>query len=72
MGKLNVNVGDEVYLKCTISRIEKRKYVDEEDYFIEVEFPDWFYDTGYGSKKNKTDTVMWNQHLLFTPNGEEA
>ena len=72
MGKLNVNVGDTVYLKCTVSRIEKSKSETKEDFFIDVEFPDWFYETGYGTKKTKTDMVLWSQHLLFTPNGEEA
>ena len=71
MSRLNVNVGDSVYLKCTVTKIEKRN-TEKEDYFIDVEFPDWFYETGYGSKKNKTDRVLWSQHLLFTPEGKEG
>ena len=66
MGKLNVNVGDEVYLKCRVTRIKETPSHD--DYYIDVAYPDWF---GEFNKEREAN-VTWSQHLLFTPDGKEA
>lgn len=69
MGKLNVNVGDEVYLKCRVKSIEERPRTDyeEEDYRINLVYPDW-----YNEFDEKKAYVVWSQHLLYTPDGKEA
>ena len=70
MGKLNVQVGDEVYIKATVTEIRKRPVSsgEEPDFYIDLEIPHWM----HGSSIPNTVNVAWSQHLLFTENGEGA
>jgi len=70
MGKLNVNVGDTVYVKATVTEISKKvvKSGDEPDFYIDLEIPHW----EHGSRIPNRVNLIWSQHLLFTPEGEEA
>ena len=70
MGKLKVNVGDTVYVKATVTEISKKvvRTGEEPDYYIDLEIPHWSDNTRIPNHVNLT----WSQHLLFTPEGEEA
>lgn len=70
MGKLNVQVGDTVYVKATVTEISKKvvKSGEDPDFYIDLEIPHWSNGTHIPNRVNLT----WSQHLLFTPEGEEA
>lgn len=70
MGKLNVQVGDTVYVKATVTEIRRKKVSsgEEPDYYIDLDIPHWMNGMHIPNRVNLT----WSQHLLFTPEGEEA
>ena len=72
MGKLKVTVGDEVYIKGKVKQIKERRRPTENgeaDFWITVEIPYW----DKNSALNPNEVYLtWDQHLLYTPEGEEA